>query len=348
MEASLKFCEVEEDVAPMRSMSAKAVVCPPRLVSALLTLIASHSSPTETATQFLKRVKKVKGTDEPDVLMVLMPSSDLSHSLTPSFQQAIVSLLSSEEGNAKCEFEQLLIDVSVPNRAPVTLVEFDEWNSVWPFAVAKPKIRSTHVSLFPSCELDFMYRIMKDTVWPLAVESHRNGFLGMAAAIVSGPPGSRHVVRTCGSTSPRSNLCAVLPYRSPQPGGVKDDKAHSCVTFQHVVYDVLRALASLPAEESDTKRARGDDPDEAYLATGCDLFVTHEPCLMCSMALVHSRICRVFYTFPNPMNGGLGSAAKIHRLPELNHRFTVYRGLGCGKEIDDFIKDIGEYFDPTI
>ncbi|CAG8501518.1 8171_t:CDS:2 [Ambispora leptoticha] len=45
---------------------------------------------------------------------------------------------------------------------------------------------------------------------------------------------------------------------------------------------------------------------------------------MCSMALVHSRIGRVFYAKENPNSGGLGSTYKIHTHSSLNHHFQVF------------------------
>ncbi|UYV78581.1 ADAT3 [Cordylochernes scorpioides] len=64
-----------------------------------------------------------------------------------------------------------------------------------------------------------------------------------------------------------------------------------------------------------------------YLCTGYDIFVTREPCIMCSMALLHSRIRRVFYGAPNPTEGGLGSVYKVHVLQMTNHRFEVWKDL---------------------
>jgi len=43
------------------------------------------------------------------------------------------------------------------------------------------------------------------------------------------------------------------------------------------------------------------------------------------MALVHSRIGRVFYLEKNEKDGGLESIHQIHIQPELNHHFQVFK-----------------------
>ena len=45
------------------------------------------------------------------------------------------------------------------------------------------------------------------------------------------------------------------------------------------------------------------------------------------MALVHSRISRVFYSYPDHLAGGLGSKYKIHCHNDINHHFEVFRLL---------------------
>ena len=64
-----------------------------------------------------------------------------------------------------------------------------------------------------------------------------------------------------------------------------------------------------------------------YLCTNYDCYVTREPCLMCSMALVHSRIRRVFFGSVNRQNGALESQCNLHFVRELNHHFQVFGGL---------------------
>lgn len=71
-----------------------------------------------------------------------------------------------------------------------------------------------------------------------------------------------------------------------------------------------------------------------YLCTGYDVYLTAEPCLMCAMALVHSRAKRVFYGCPNSISGALGSKLKLHTVTNLNHHYEVYAGvleMECGE-----------------
>ena len=50
-------------------------------------------------------------------------------------------------------------------------------------------------------------------------------------------------------------------------------------------------------------------------------------CFRCSMALLHSRVSRVFYTQPQ-VDGALGSSYKLHTIPSVNHHFDVFHWLG--------------------
>lgn len=63
-----------------------------------------------------------------------------------------------------------------------------------------------------------------------------------------------------------------------------------------------------------------------YLCTGYDVYLVREPCHLCSMALIHMRTRRVFYSRPS-QDGALGSRDKIHTLEGLNHRYEVYSGI---------------------
>ncbi len=68
--------------------------------------------------------------------------------------------------------------------------------------------------------------------------------------------------------------------------------------------------------------AAGDKP---YLCTGYDCYTVREPCAMCAMALVHSRVRRVIFCIPDVQHGALGGKFRLHGQRSLNHHYQVYR-----------------------
>lgn len=72
--------------------------------------------------------------------------------------------------------------------------------------------------------------------------------------------------------------------------------------------------------------------------SGCTLYVTVEPCPMCSGAIVNSRIDRVVYGCPDAKAGGAESIFNIITNPNLNHCADVASGV-CEEECAQVMKD---------
>jgi len=64
-----------------------------------------------------------------------------------------------------------------------------------------------------------------------------------------------------------------------------------------------------------------------YRLSGATMYVTIEPCLMCTGALVHARIETVVYGAPEPKAGAMESTQRAHEHPALNHRMVVVSGV---------------------
>ena len=70
----------------------------------------------------------------------------------------------------------------------------------------------------------------------------------------------------------------------------------------------------------------------------CDLYVTLEPCMMCSGAIVNARIRNVFYGAKDPKAGTVDSLYHLLNDKRLNHQVYVSSGL-LGDECSQLLKD---------
>lgn len=69
----------------------------------------------------------------------------------------------------------------------------------------------------------------------------------------------------------------------------------------------------------------------------CTLYVTLEPCQMCSGAIVQARIPRVVMGCRNPKAGCAGSILNLLQMKEFNHRVEITEGV-LGEECSNILK----------
>jgi tRNA(adenine34) deaminase len=69
----------------------------------------------------------------------------------------------------------------------------------------------------------------------------------------------------------------------------------------------------------------------------CTLYVTLEPCAMCSGAIVLARIPRLVYAARDPKAGMAGSLGDLVRHPRLNHRVELVEGV-LGAEAGEMLR----------
>ena len=61
--------------------------------------------------------------------------------------------------------------------------------------------------------------------------------------------------------------------------------------------------------------------------TGCDLYVTLEPCAMCAAAISFARIRRLYYGAADPKGGAVENGVRFLASPTCHHRPEVYGGI---------------------
>lgn len=66
---------------------------------------------------------------------------------------------------------------------------------------------------------------------------------------------------------------------------------------------------------------------DRWRLSGCTVYVTLEPCIMCAGLMYQARIDRCVFGTPDPKGGALGSLYKINSDERLNHRFKVDSGV---------------------
>ncbi|WP_353684180.1 tRNA adenosine(34) deaminase TadA [Thermodesulfovibrio sp. 3907-1M] len=82
---------------------------------------------------------------------------------------------------------------------------------------------------------------------------------------------------------------------------------------------------------------------DAWRLTEATLYVTKEPCIMCSGAIVHARIKRVVYGCSDPKSGGAVSLYRILQDPRLNHQVEITAGIleeECRAVLQRFFKEL--------
>ncbi|MES2636219.1 MAG: tRNA adenosine(34) deaminase TadA [Pseudomonadota bacterium] len=78
-----------------------------------------------------------------------------------------------------------------------------------------------------------------------------------------------------------------------------------------------------------------------YRLVNCTIYVTLEPCAMCSGAMQHARIAKLVYGASDPKTGACGSVINLMAEAKLNHHTEVLGGvlaLECGALLSDFFK----------
>ena len=171
----------------------------------------------------------------------------------------------------------------------LTQKQYEEWSQLWPLNWRVPSERRVEMS-----ESD--YEECKPIMSSL-FEHYETGDLPVIA-IAYDPKSKQVLART------------------------QDHRTTTGHPLKHAIIELCSSVAALEV----VKRIENPSSPIQYLMSDLWIFITHEPCTMCTMALLHSRAARVFYAKSMPRTGGMESNYGIHWRQELNHRFACFGG----------------------
>ena len=82
---------------------------------------------------------------------------------------------------------------------------------------------------------------------------------------------------------------------------------------------------------------------KSWRLTGCDMYVTLEPCAMCAGAVLQARISNLYFGAYDPKAGACGSIVDVLKADRLTHNVTVHAGIlaeECAGILKNFFKGL--------
>eukprot|EP00922_Rhytidocystis_sp_ex-Travisia-forbesii_P069159 GHVS01103179.1.p1 GENE.GHVS01103179.1~~GHVS01103179.1.p1 ORF type:complete len:276 (+),score=62.77 GHVS01103179.1:322-1149(+) len=224
-----------------------------------------------------------------------------------------------------------LHNVAVPSLPPLTKAQYTEWSNYWPLvyrkdnreplllSVARQRVMLSHLTT--AVEIALQSRNAEDVLLP------SSSLLPPPFPSCSPPSSSSSFSSCCVDAV---NGCLIIPPGQPATAAKSDVGRHPLRHAVMVAVELVAAEARTNATGGRRQKFVGGTDEQAmsaaatsssYYCTGADVFVAVEPCVMCSMALLHSRVATVTYCVPNGRYGGLWVGVE----GRLNHQFKVFR-----------------------
>lgn len=310
--------ELEEDAEDEGTLDVWVVTVDDPKLTRLVLDFCKENCPIDYRMRHLKRVARRthSETGEPTTLIALCATYD---STLPALQAALSS------------YHPTLLDIqpflrSVPASPARSAEQLKLKSPVWPVSYSAGTMKIADSSSWSSARKAWVHAGIQRVI-AVARQAKTTGELPVGT-FVSSPPEI---------TWPPSD--AFIPPTPLLRASATDTRASACHPLKHAALNCIREIATLrtqpPFSEMQPTRNGAD-----YLLTSLTLFITHEPCVMCCMALLHSRVREVFYIIPRKGAGGFESAFGVHGRKDLNHRFEVWKYMGVEGEVSALTEEL--------
>ncbi|XDT38526.1 Cytidine and deoxycytidylate deaminase zinc-binding region [Nakaseomyces glabratus] len=221
----------------------------------------------------------------------------------------------------KFDYENLNSSNKVPKRGPYDKDLVKEWSEkYWPLVWnGNPNDQILNDSEFKMDEINFYLKIIQEESKRIGKES-----------------GSLPIVSVFVDPKFKGDFILAVDQRS------HSEEEHLSLEIDHSIMVGINKVAN-----TEKKRRSLEDSNNVpqnYLCLDFDVYTTHEPCSMCSMALIHSRIKRCIFIEQMPRTGALmansGNSYCMHANKKLNSKYEVYKWIGDEYKVPTINKNI--------
>ena len=246
----------------------------------------------------VKRIRKITDQEDQPSLEVIIGSIELFNDETHVLQLF-------EENDIQFKYTNLSSRVNIPIDIPPTKELMLEWsNKYWPLVWrGNPNDQILNDYIF---DIPFIENILQNIHEKSQKQYKENNKNPIVTAFVN----------------PADPLNVIYSYDCREQEGASP-----------LDHSILKGISSVSEQlKKQQNNVNSKDRDEGYLCLNFDVYTTHEPCSMCSMALIHSRIKRCIFIKPMQLTGSLkpesGDGYCMHQNKLLNSSYEVFQWVG--------------------
>ena len=279
--------------------------------------------------------------------------------------QDILDIVTTAYSTAELSSIPIIYNIPVPATAPNSAAEAQEWSKAyWPTSYKKHNPNGPQPSIVSQAEerMQPFVGTWMALARRVAVEAHDKAFGERFGAVVV----DSHVLTDSPAVIAVAGDARWKDTSSPERHGGGNVLAHAVMRVIALVARKRQRLAQEVGAATDDSNIFQDYPLTAteqtffdantleaggYLCTGFDIYLTHEPCLMCSMAILHSRFKKVVFNRRMSGTGGLtaesseeGSSEQglgygLFWLPKLNWKLLAWEWIDEGADLTSWKGD---------